>query len=487
MTDTSKKEVRVRLAPSPTGPLHLGTARTALFNWLFAKNHNGKFILRIEDTDIERSEKKYEKDIIKGLKWLGLDWDEGPDCGGEYGPYRQSERGDIYEKYLKKLLDENKAYYCFCAKEELESDRQAMLVQGLPPKYSGKCRHLSKEEKGKRIEERESFVIRFKTPETEIEFNDIIRGKVKFNSALIGDFVIAKDLRTPLFNFAVVIDDFEMKISHVIRGEDHLSNTPKQILIQKAFGFEEPKYAHLPLILAPDRSKLSKRYIESSVFDYKDEGYLADALVNFLAFLGWHPEDEREILSRDDLIKEFNLRRVQKGGAVFNIEKLEWLNGQYINKSKPADLVKAIKELIPLEWSENKKLLLKIIAVEKERIKKLTDFRELADFFFKLPNYDVKLLSWQNMATEKIITNLELLLGTLKEILEEDFSKTELENKIMPLSEVWGKGELLWPLRVALSGKQASPGPFEIMEILGKEETLKRIRSAIKLANRVYE
>ncbi|MEE8131725.1 MAG: glutamate--tRNA ligase [Candidatus Paceibacterota bacterium] len=474
MTDSPKKEVRVRLAPSPTGPLHLGTARTALFNWLFAKSREGKFILRIENTDIERSEAKYERDIVKGLKWLGLDWDEGPDCGGEYGPYRQSERGDIYEKYLKKLLEENKAYYCFCTKEELESDRQAMLAQGLPPKYSGKCRNLPKEEATK------GSVIRFKMPETEIEFNDIIRGKVKFNSALIGDFVIAKDLRTPLFNFAVVIDDSEMKISHIIRGEDHLSNTPKQILIQRAFGFEEPKYAHLPLILAPDRSKLSKRYIENSLSDYKDEGYLADALVNFLAFLGWHPEDDREIFSREELVKEFSLRRVQKAGAVFNIEKLEWLNGQYINKSEPADLVKALKELIPSEWNENKKLLLKIVAVEKERMKKLIDFRELADFFFKLPDYDVQLLSWQGIATEKIITNLELLIGTLKEIPEEDFSKTELENKIMPLTEVWGKGELLWPLRVALSGKQASPGPFEIMEILGKEETLKRIKLAIK-------
>ena len=233
-----KKEVRVRLAPSPTGPLHIGTARTALFNWLFAKHHGGKFILRIEDTDIERSEKKYEKDIVKGLKWLGLDWDEGPDCGGDYGPYKQSERGDIYKKYLKKLLDENKAYYCYCTKEELESDRQAMLAQGFPPKYSGKCRNSSKKHLG-------DSVIRFKVPETEIEFNDRIRGKIKFNSALIGDMVIAKDLQTPLYNFAVVIDDFEMKISHVIRGEDHLSNTPKQILIQKALDFEDRKSTRL--------------------------------------------------------------------------------------------------------------------------------------------------------------------------------------------------------------------------------------------------
>lgn len=472
MTDSNpKKEIRVRLAPSPTGPLHLGTARTALFNWFFAKNQGGKFILRIEDTDAERSEKKYEKDIIYGLKWLGLDWDEEL--------YRQSERKNIYKKYLKKLFDENKAYYCFCSREELESDRQAMLAQGLPPKYSGKCRNLSPEEAKKRLKN-ETAVIRFKAPETEVEFNDIIRGKVKFNSALTGDIVIAKNLESPLFNFAVVVDDFEMEISHIIRGEDHISNTPKQILIQKALGFEEPKYAHLPLILAPDRSKLSKRYLETSVFDYKNQGYLAEALVNFLALLGWHPEDEREILSRKELIKEFNLRRVQKSGAVFNLEKLDWLNSQYINQSNPTDLAKSLKEFIPPEWSEDKKFLIKIISVEKERMRKLIDFQELTDFFFQLPDYNAQLLSWQNMSKEKALTNLELLLGTLKEMSEDNFFKTELENKIMPLAEVWGRGELLWPLRVALSGKQASPGPFEIMGILGKEESLKRIRTAIK-------
>ncbi len=483
-----KKEVRVRLAPSPTGPFHLGTARTALFNWLFAKKNAGKFILRIEDTDIERSEKKYEEDIIKGLKWLGLDWDEGPGYDGEYGPYCQSKRRDIYEKYLKKLLDENKAYYCFCSKEELENDRQAMLAQGLSPKYSGKCRNLAKEKTG------EEGVIRFKTSKIEIEFNDSIRGKIKFNPILIGDIVIAKNLKTPLFNFAVVVDDFEMKISHVIRGEDHISNTPKQILIQKALGFNELKYAHLPLILAPDRSKLSKRYIETSVLDYKNEGYLADALVNFLAFLGWHPEDNREMLKREELINEFSLKRVQKAGAIFNLEKLEWLNSQYIKQVNETDLVKALKEFIPLEWNENKKLLLKIVAIEKERIKKLASFKELAGFFFKLPDYDSQLLKWprstlplaspiadgQNPVIEKIIINLKLLLETLKEVSEENFLKIELENKIMPLTEVWGRGELLWPLRVALSGRQASPGPFEIMEILGKEETLKRVKLAIK-------
>jgi len=257
----SQKKIRTRFAPSPTGNLHIGGARTALFNWLFSKQHKGKFILRIDDTDTERSKQEYEKNIIDGLKWLGLNWDEGPDVEGDYGPYRQSERGEIYKKYLQKLLDENKAYYCFCSKEELEADRQAMLSQGIAPKYSGKCRHLFKEESEKRLARWEEGVIRFKVPEHEVEFVDLIRGKIKFNSALIGDLVIAKNLDAPLFNFAGIIDDCEMKISHVIRGEDHLPNTPKQILMAEALGFEPPKYAHLPLILAPDRSKLSKRYM----------------------------------------------------------------------------------------------------------------------------------------------------------------------------------------------------------------------------------
>jgi glutamyl-tRNA synthetase len=494
MTDSPKKSVRVRLAPSPTGPLHLGTARTGLFNWLFARQNNGKFILRIEDTDIERSEAKYEKDILESLKWLGLEWDEGPQNAelrgldadsrgkyvGDYGPYRQSERLDIYEKYLKKLFDEDWVYYCFCAKEELESERQAMISQGLPPKYSGKCRLLPKEKSAERMRKGEPAVIRFKMPSVEIEFNDMIRGKVKFDAGLIGDIVIARNLRSPLFIFAGLADDYEMKITHIIRGEDHLSNMPKQILIAKALGFDEIKYAHLPLILAPDRSKLSKRHLETSVDDYRKQGYLAEALINFLALLGWHPKDEREVLSQQDLIREFDIKRAQKAGAVFNIEKLDWLNAQYIKTADVTDLAEQLKDFIPDDWLENKELLMKTIEIEKERIKKLGDFKELADFFFELPDYETKFLAWQNMSEDKILANLQLLSAEIEKISETDFNVRNLTQVIMPLTEVWGRGELLWPLRVALSGKQASPGPFEIMEILGKEESLKRIKVAIK-------
>ena len=315
-----EKQIRTRLAPSPTGPLHIGTARTGFFNWLFTRQNNGKFILRIEDTDIERSKPEFEKDIEENLKWLGLDWDEGS--------YRQSQRLDIYEKYLNQLLKEKKAYYCFCSKEQLEEDRQAMLAQGLSPKYSGRCRSISQEETDKKINRGEAAVIRFRVPETDLEFNDLIRGKVKFNTSLLGDIVIAKNLRAPLFNFAVVIDDHEMEITHVIRGEDHIPNTPKQIIIQRALGFEEPRYAHLPLILNPDKSKLSKRYLETSLNDYRERGYLPEAILNFIALIGWHPSDEKEIFSKEELINEFNLKKVQKAGAIFSVNKLDWLNSQ---------------------------------------------------------------------------------------------------------------------------------------------------------------
>ena len=466
MTDSHKKvvrqarqkQIRARIAPSPTGFLHLGTARSALFNWLFAKNQGGIFILRVEDTDLERSDPKYEKDIIESLQWLGLDWDEGP--------YRQSERLDIYEKYIKKLLQENKAYYCFCAKEELEEEKEAMLSQGLPPKYSGKCRH------NKNPDLSRPSVIRFRMPETEVIFHDLIRGKVKFNTGLIGDIVVAKELRAPLYNLAVVIDDFEMKISHVIRGEDHISNTPKQIMLQNALGFEEPVYAHLPLILSPDRSKLSKRYLETSIDDYRREGYLPEALINFLALMGWHPEEDREVLSMEELVNEFNLKRIQKGGAVFNLEKLDWLNGQYIMKLTPEELARRLENFIPRKWLEDRGFLVKIVEIEKERIKKLTDFPKLVGFFFELPDYPAKLLIWDKTSKEDILGNLQSIFS-----LARDFA--EAENKIMVLAENQGRGETLWPFRVALSGQIASPGPFEIMKVLGKEETLTRLEIAI--------
>lgn len=422
-------------------------------------------MLRIEDTDLERSDKKFEKDIIESLKWLGLAWDEGP--------YRQSDRLEIYEKYVNKLLNENLAYYCFCSKEDLETERQTMLAQGLAPKYSGRCRDLKSEEVKKRLDAGASHVIRFKTPEARVTFKDLIRGEISFDAALLGDMTIAKDPKIPLYNFAVVVDDEEMKISHVIRGEDHIANTPKQILLQKALGFKTPQYAHLPLILDPDRSKMSKRYSATSIQEYRDQGYLPQAIINFLAFLGWHPKEEREIMSLKELIKEFELNRVQKAGAVFNIEKLGWLNMQYIKSFDNSELA----ETLGVAATEEN---LKIIDLTKPRMKKLSEFKDLAGFFFNLPEYDSKKLIWKTTPISTTLENLQAVEKLLSELTEKQFSKENLESVFSEITKERGRGEVLWPLRFALSGLDASPGPFEIMEALGKKETLKRLQIAIQ-------
>ena len=559
-------EVRTRFAPAPTGFLHIGAARTALFNYLFAKKHKGFFILRIEDTDIERSEPKYEKDILESLKWLGIEWDEGPDIDGGYGPYRQSKRLKIYTQYLEKLLAENKAYYCFCSEEELEDQRQYRLSIGEAPRYSGKCADLSKEEVEKLRAAGKPTVIRFRVPAKKIEFNDLIREKLEFETSLIGDIVIAKNLTTPLYNFACVVDDFENKISHVIRGEEHISNTPKQILLQEALNFPSPQYVHLPIILAPDRTKLSKRHGATGTLEYKEEGYLPEALVNFMAFLGWNPGGEREIYSMPSLIKEFSIERVQKGGAIFNIKRLDFLNSFYIRqrsvekltelclpylveaglieKLKPTTepsfipsqalgkrekrrkkdkvlgeqahstrlfeekgaefKIKATGEIINLAW------LQKIVLIYQERLKKLSEISESTEFFFKEKlEYEKNLLRWprpeasaqgREMVVKEIKTSLDKLEKILSKIKLEDWNKESLEKVLIPEAEKFSKelgrvgdlatatrvtktdrGYLLWPLRVALSGKEVSAGPFETAEILGKEKTIKRIKEAKEL------
>lgn len=493
--DALNKLVRVRLAPSPTGPFHIGTARAALVNWLFARQNGGNFILRVEDTDKERSEKKWEEEISEGLLWLGLGWDEGPEFGtggppaptlrraskrqaagkGEYGPYRQSERTAIYKKYLTKLIAEKKAYYCYCTKEELEAERQAMLAQGFPPKYSGHCRNVSNPPPGKKPE-----VIRFKVPEAKLEFKDLIRGKISFDTSLMGDVVIAKDLNNVLYNFAVVVDDEEMKISHVIRGEDHLPNTPKQILMQKALGFSEPEYAHLPLILNPDRSKMSKRFADTALSEYESGGYLPEAMVNFLVLLGWHPKDNREIFSPKELIKEFDLKRVQKSGAVFNQDKLDWLQKEYIKNFNSREIAKRLAPILKdNKIRAPKDLLEKVIEAEKPRLKTLNEFLDLAGFFFKISDYETGLLIWQEEEPPKIQAILESALDILKNFKNENPARKELESAFFPITEKEGRGPVLWPLRVALSGQRASPDPYEIIEILGISESKVRITNAI--------
>src|SRR5579864_5324675 len=331
-----KPKVRVRFAPSPTGQLHIGNVRTALFNWLFARQKRGVFVLRIEDTDVERSEARYEAQLLEDLKWLGLDWDEGPDVGGPYPPYRQSDRMDIYRENAERLLREHKAYYCFCSAEELEREREAAMAEQRQPIYSGKCRRLDRAEAERRVAAGEPAAIRLKIPEHPIRFHDIVRGEVEFSNEVVSEPIIVRSSGMPVYNYVVVIDDAAMKITHVIRGDDHLSNTPKQVALYEALGLAVPEFAHLSTILGPDRERLSKRHGATSVANFRDMGILPEALMNYLALLGWAPSGgDREIFPKDELIKEFALERVTPSPAIFDTEKLHWLNRHYIKQAAP--------------------------------------------------------------------------------------------------------------------------------------------------------
>ncbi len=430
----NSSEIRVRVAPSPTGLLHIGTAQSALFNWLTAKKLGGKFLVRIEDTDLERSEKRFEDAILESLKWLGLEWDE---------LYHQRERAPIHRKYLEQLLAEKKAFYCGHSKEELEQDKLAHV-----------CSH--------KTENFDTGIIRLNVPtgsKRKIHLHDIIRGDIEFEEGLLGDFSIAKSLDIPLFHFAVVVDDYEMQITHVIRGEDHLANTPKHILIQEALGFSRPQYAHLSLLLGPDRSKLSKRHGAVSVSMYRDEGFLPDAVVNYLAILGF--TTSKEIISREELIQEFDLAKIHKSGAIFDIKKLEWINGEYIKKMTNEELLNTIGEKYK-----------NILPMVRERMKKKADLQEF-DFFFTAPSIDTELLKWKKASLEAS----KAMLVRVKEMIEKE-GLEDLRAKLDELG-VGDRGLVYWPLRVALTGLKASPDPVDIAVILGKEEVLNRITRAL--------
>lgn len=474
---------RVRIAPSPTGALHIGTARTALFNWLFAKQTKGVFILRIEDTDLERSDPAFETDIVENLRWLGIVWDEGPDIGGTFGLYRQSERRERYAEYLHRLLEQGSAYHCFCSEAELEDEREAMMMRGEAPRYSGKCRALAPAEVDARLAKGIPSIIRLKMPARKVVIQDLIRGAVSFDTSLIGDIAIAKNPETPLYNFAVVADDAEMKISHVLRGEDHLSNTPKQWMIAEALDLPHPAYGHFPLILGPDRSKLSKRHGVPSIAHYRQEGYLPEALVNFIALLGWHPEGDEEILSRDDLISQFSIERIQKAGAVFNIAKLDWMNAEYIRRIPDAELKALLLPYLTATGAREGEYLDKVISLEKARIKKLSDIVEATDYFFRRPAPDPALLAWKGATAGETKENIEKIMTALAAVEPVEFDRASIERALAPLCG-GDRGKVLWPFRAALTGKATSPGPFEIAEILGKDETLSRLHYAATILSR---
>src|SRR5512144_1080075 len=328
--------MRVRFAPSPTGHLHVGNARTALFNWLLARGHGGTFILRIEDTDVERSTRESEHGIVDDLRWMGLEWDEGPDVEGARGPYRQSERLHLYASYAKELVHTGQAYYCFCSATRREAERQAALAAGRPPRYSGRCRSIPREEALARVESGAPAVIRFKVPDQgEVTFRDIVRGEVRFNVEVIGDPVLVRSDGRPAYNFAVVVDDALMEITHVIRGEDHISNTPRQLLLYKALGFKPPQFAHLALVMGPDHTPLSKRHGATSVAEFREKGYLPEALVNYLALIGWSPGENEELLPIAELAKRFSLEEVGHSAGIFDEEKLAWVNRHYMKLADP--------------------------------------------------------------------------------------------------------------------------------------------------------
>jgi len=458
MSTNDKQKIITRFPPSPTGLFHIGSARTALFNYLFARQNGGKFILRIEDTDKERSKKEFEIDILKNMEWLGMEWDEPL--------YRQSERGEVYKKYLQKLLDEDKAYI---SKEENKDDKPVF----------GKAAKLDKI--------RSESVIRFRNSGTKITFNDLIRGEISFDTTELGDFVIAKDIETPLYHLAVVVDDFEMGVTHIIRGEDGLSNTPRQILIQEAIGATRPIYAHLPLILGPDKSKLSKRHGAASINEYRELGYLPETIINFLAFIGWNPGDEREIFSIDELIKEFNLGKVKKGGAVFNIEKLDWMNGEYLKKIDPEKFKEWTGKYAPVNSSDTEmwhKIL--TLLINDKRINKPSDIKSLWEagelhYFFSEPIYEKEMLLCKSEIdlknTKKHLQKVAELLNALD---ENDFMSQNIKDVVMEYADREGRGNVLWPWRIAVTGLKKSPDLFSVSSILGKEETVKRIKNAME-------
>jgi glutamyl-tRNA synthetase len=493
--------IRTRIAPSPTGYMHIGTLRTGLYSYLFAKQNNGKYLLRIEDTDRERFVADATEVLLKSSYWANVIPDEGVKLGtdgqsivqeGDKGPYIQSERLEIYNKHIKTLLANDSAYYCFCTSERLEELRQKQQLKKMPTQYDRLCLKLSPEEIKEKLDQKQPHVIRMKMPrEGETVFQDLVRGEISFANKLVDDQVLIKSDGFPTYHFAVVIDDHFMEITHVIRGEEWISSTPKHLQLYKAFDWEPPAFAHLPLLLNPDKSKLSKRQGDVAVSDYEKKGYLPEALINFVAFLGWNPGDNREIFSLDELIKEFSLEKINKSGAVFNIEKLDWYNKEYIKNLPIDDLVKrSLPWLEQVEFFRNQESRIKnqgewlgkVLSLEKERVTTLAEFPEAIRFVFELPNYKAESLIWKKGSREevqKVLPELEILLNTIS---AQEWNKENVEQKIKSwiVEKGFSNGSVLWPLRVALSGQENSPGPFEISDVLGREEVLKRLGIAIQ-------
>lgn len=479
-------EIRVRFAPSPTGYLHIGGARTALFNWLFARKMGGKLILRIEDTDTARLKEDSVSQILTSLKWLGLNWDEGPEVGGPCGPYAQSDRLEFYKKYADQLVAEGKAYPCFCTPEELEAQREEQRKAKQPFRYARTCRELTKEEADARIAAGEKYSIRVKIPkEGNIVVHDLIHGDVTFNMDQYDDFVIVKSNGMPTYNFAVVVDDHLMGMTHVLRAEEHLSNTPKQLLVYEALGWEPPKFGHMSMILAPDRSKLSKRHGATSVEEFRSQGYVAEAIVNYLTLLGWGPGDEREIFSLEETVKLFELEQMSKKAAIYDTKKLTWMNGQYLSELPLEKLLPEVKTffvkdgLVTEEWlAANEAYFAQLVDTVRVRVKTLQEVADASTYFFKdIEEYDEKGVA-KHFKPEAAAL-LEQCMAALAADEVFDLASTEaIYNKISEDNGL-ALGKVIHPTRLALTGRTVSPGMFDVMVLLGKEKTLARMQAAI--------
>jgi glutamyl-tRNA synthetase len=487
---TEKSMIRTRFAPSPTGYLHVGGLRTALYSYLFAKNQGGKFLLRIEDTDRERFVADGTQNILKSLYWAGVIPDEGVKMDsdgkvieeGSCGPYIQSERLQIYQKHAEMLLQNGHAYHCFCTSERLEKLRAEQQQNKKPTGYDQYClKNVSIGDARQKVAAGEKYVIRLKMPkEGETKFSDLIHGEVSFKNALIDDQVLIKSDGFPTYHMAVVVDDHLMEISHVIRGEEWISSTPKHIQLYTYFGWTPPQFAHLPLLLNSDRSKLSKRQGDVSVSDYMNKGYLPEALVNFVAFLGWNPGGERELFTLSELVAEFDTKKINKTGAVFNHEKLLWFNKEYLKNMTVADVYEKAGPWLTEEQKKDWEKATRAISLEKERVSLLSELPEAIKFVYELPDYPKELLVWKKGSMTDTKDVLPFLEKVLEGISEKDWSRVSIEKEIMGLiaSKNYKNGNVLWPLRVSLSGQENSPGPFEIAEVLGKTESLRRVQLA---------
>jgi glutamyl-tRNA synthetase len=480
-------DIRVRMAPAPTGRLHIGTARTTLYNWLFARHHQGTFVLRIEDSDQQRSSQENMENILEALRWLEVDWDEGPGVGGPCGPYLQSQKLPRYREVAAQLVDQGIAYPCFCTPEELEHRRKEMEKQGLPPRYDRRCRALSQAERERLISEGRAHAVRFAAPdEGKVGWTDLIRGEVEFENAQLDDFVLVKADGYPTYLLAVVVDDHDMRISHVLRGEDMLPTTPRQVHIYQAMSWPLPEFAHIPIILGPDRSKMSKRHGATSVTEYRDQGYLPEAMVNFIALLGWSPGENREVMTRGEMIEAFDIEGIGSSGAVFDIEKLNWMNGLYLRQLPPEEYVARAKPFLEeaglvgraCPRPPDDAYVTKALLLEQERAKTLGELAELVEFFFKAPDaYDEKgERKWfRREGAGKLLAAAQARLAAV-----EPFAVEPIEAVVRGLGAEsgLGAGPVIHTIRLAVTGRTAGPGLFELLAVLGKAEALSRLRAA---------